>query len=63
MMGKGMMGKGHGMGMSGMGREDHAGMDTDGDGKISQAEFTMQSDAWFKRFDRDGDSAVTTKDF
>ena len=59
--GKGMMGGG--MGMFGMGREDHAGMDTDGDGKISKAEFTGQSDAWFKRFDRDNDGAVTTKDF
>lgn len=60
--GKGMMGKGM-MGMAGMGREDHAGMDTDGDGKISKAEFTGQSEAWFKRFDRNGDGAITIADF
>ena len=59
--GHGMMGKG--MGMFGMGREDHAGMDTDGDGKISKAEFTGQSEPWFTRFDRDGDGAITAKDF
>ena len=60
------MGKGHGMmgkGMFGMGREDHAGMDTDGDGKISKAEFTGQSEPWFTRFDRDGDGAITAQDF
>lgn len=61
-MGKGMMGKGM-MGMAGMGREDHAGMDTDSDGKISKAEFTGQSEAWFKRFDRNGDGAITIADF
>lgn len=68
-MGQGMgQGKGHGQGMGqgmggGHGQGGHAGLDADNDGKVSKVEFTGDVAAWLGKFDRDGDGAVTAKDF
>lgn len=37
--------------------------DTDGDGRVSAAEFTGNAAAWIAGLDRDGDGQVTTTDF
>lgn len=37
--------------------------DTDGDGKVSRAEFLGQVGAWLAMLDRNGDGVVTTADF
>lgn len=37
--------------------------DTDGDGRVSAAEFTGNAAAWIAGMDRDGDGQVTTADF
>ena len=56
------MGNGQGMG-GGHGQGGHAGLDADNDGKVSKVEFTGDVAAWLGKFDRDGDGAVTAKDF
>lgn len=37
--------------------------DSDGNGAVSQAEFTGNSEAWFAILDRNGDGEVTSADF
>lgn len=37
--------------------------DTDGDGKVSRAEFLAHAGDWMAMLDRDGDGSVTTADF
>jgi len=37
--------------------------DVNGDGEVSMAEFTGQSEAWFAILDRNGDGEVTSADF
>lgn len=56
------MGNGQGMG-GGHGQGGHAGLDADNDGKVSKVEFTGDVAAWLGKFDRDGNGAVTAKDF
>lgn len=58
-------GGGHG---KGPGKRLQTGMtldfnDTDGDGRVSRAEFTGQAEAWITLIDRDGNGAVTSGDF
>lgn len=50
--------------MSGLG-EGFAdqGMDSDGDGIITRAEFESSTEAWFARRDRNGDKQITADDF
>lgn len=60
-MGKGH-GKGHGMGGEGMGM-DRAFNDTDGDAKVSRAEFMARVPDWFAMMDKNGDGGITTDDF
>jgi Ca2+-binding EF-hand superfamily protein len=64
-MGKGMgHGKGMGKGKNGEGRGPNFGrMDANGDGSVSLAEFTANSDRMFARLDRNSDGVVTTADF
>lgn len=62
--GKWMGGKGMGKGKNGEGRgPSFTRMDADGDGSVSLAEFTANSDRMFARLDRNSDGVVTTADF
>jgi hypothetical protein len=58
---------GPGRGPMGMGWNDPApmmlGLDGDGNGQISRAEFLAGTSAWFARRDRDGDGVITPADF
>ena len=53
-------GGGHGKASVGMTLEFN---DVDGNGEITLAEFTGQSEAWFAILDRNGDGGVTTAGF
>jgi len=37
--------------------------DAHGDGAVSEDEFVSAGEAWFARFDRNGDGVVTVEDF
>jgi EF hand len=60
--GKGM-GKHAGGGEAGHGPNGHMGFDTDGDGKVSKAEFIGTTKDWFAKFDSNSDGSVTSEDF
>jgi Ca2+-binding EF-hand superfamily protein len=47
------------MQQGGKGPDGKAGPDTDGDGKVSQAEFVARAQNWFKRMDANNDGAIT----
>lgn len=55
-------GKGNGQGQGG-GQGVGMGMDADGDGLLSRAEFTGATADWLARKDRNGDGQVTAADF
>lgn len=64
-------GKGHGMGKhagmgnsgAGHGANGHMGFDTDGDSKVSKAEFIGTTKDWFAKFDSNADGSITSADF
>ncbi|MGX1497524.1 hypothetical protein ACSSV1_002560 [Labrenzia sp. MBR-25] len=54
------MGRGAGNPANGMALDVN---DTDGDGKVSEAEFLDNAQAWIEMIDRNGDGVVTMADF
>lgn len=66
-MGQGQ-GMGQGMGMAGQGflapaADQMRWLDSDGDGRVTQAEFVAGTDRWFALRERSGDGVVTLADF
>lgn len=68
-MGQGQgMGPGQGMGMAGQGflapaADQMRWLDSDGDGRVTQAEFVAGTDRWFALRERSGDGVITLADF